>query len=117
MTQQNKNINSQPTTIGERIKKLRLDHKWSQNYAASVFNSNKSSWSRIEKGEYDPDLDLVRRICDEWKVTPNYLLLGMEDTEEKIDISMLPPFQQHIIKETVESFKHDSRYRNRYKSK
>lgn len=89
----------------------------SQTSAATVFNSNKSSWSRIESGEYDPDLDLVRRICDEWNVTLNYLLLGIEDTGDKIDISMLPPFQQHIIKETVESFKHDSRYSNRSKSK
>lgn len=106
MTQKkNNNTNSKPTTIGERISKLREKNYLKQVGAALLFHKSVSSWSRIESGEYSPDVELIKQICDKWHVTADYLLFGKKSPDNVIDLTGLPAPQIQAIRTLVEGLR------------
>jgi len=48
--------------VGDRIKKIRIDQKMSQQRCASICNFEKSNMSRIESGNTNPTLLTLRKI-------------------------------------------------------
>ncbi|MCK5219067.1 helix-turn-helix domain-containing protein [bacterium] len=59
---------------GDRIKTLRGDTALAK--FALKFDIHKSTLSRYEKGENQPDASFLRQLCSEFGVTPAWLLLG-----------------------------------------
>lgn len=62
--------------MGGRIKLRRNELRIKQSELAEKLNISNNHMSSIENGREKPSLDILIRICEELKVTPDYLLLG-----------------------------------------
>ncbi len=60
--------------IGERIRHLRGRSRLTE--FATRFKIHKSTLTRYEKGETQPDASFLRQLCSEFGVSPAWLLLG-----------------------------------------
>lgn len=75
--------------FGERIKKLRTDRKWTQEYVCEKLNISSGALSRYETGMYEPkSLELVKDFANLFNVSTDYLL-GKND-EQDSSISYTP---------------------------
>lgn len=62
-------------TTGERIKMVRKERGITQSKLCELLGyTNKASVSQIEKGQWNPGLDVIIRIADALGTTPQYLL-------------------------------------------
>lgn len=62
--------------MGNRIKSRRKELRIKQSELAESLDISNNHISSIENGREKPSLDMFLKICDELKVTPDYLLLG-----------------------------------------
>lgn len=61
--------------FGQRIKLLRLEHDWTQEYVCQKLNISSGALSRYETGMYEPkSLDLVKDFANLFNVSTDYLL-------------------------------------------
>ena len=61
--------------FGERIKQLRLEHQWTQEYVCEKLNISSGALSRYETGMYEPkSLELVKDFAKLFDVSTDYLL-------------------------------------------
>lgn len=77
--------------FGDRIKYLRIENKWTQEYVAEKLSISMGALSRYETGMYEPkSLDLVKDFANLFGVSTDYLL-GKSDIRnpEKIDENKL----------------------------
>ena len=66
-------------TFGDRIKQLRIEHKWTQEYVCEKLSISSGALSRYETGMYEPkSLELVKDFAVLYGVSTDYLL-GMSD--------------------------------------
>lgn len=63
-------------SMGARIAARRKSLGLSQRQLAERLNISNNHISNIERGRENPGLDTLIGICNELKVTPDYLLLG-----------------------------------------
>ncbi len=73
-------MSKQIIEIGKRIKIRRKELNIKQSQLAERLNISNNHMSAIENGRENPSLDLFSRICEELKVTPDYLFLGTMHT-------------------------------------
>ena len=67
-----------------RLKELRKQNNLSQLEFATKIGMLQQQYSRYEKGEREPQLKHIRRICREFKVSADWLLaLDIEEENEK----------------------------------
>lgn len=66
-------------SIGDRLRRLRLEHGLSQREIASRGVSN-AYISRIEAGTRTPSVKAIRKLAEKIGVTPEYLELGIDAT-------------------------------------
>ena len=62
--------------MGNRIKLRRKELHIKQSELAERLDISNNHISSIENGREKPSLDMFLKICEELKVTPDYLLLG-----------------------------------------
>lgn len=61
--------------FGKRIKELRIEKQWTQDYVCSKLNISAGALSRYETGMYEPkSLELVKDFADLFGVSTDYLL-------------------------------------------
>ena len=61
--------------FGERIKQLRIERKWTQEYVCEKLNISSGALSRYETSMYEPkSLDLVKDFANLFNVSTDYLL-------------------------------------------
>ena len=65
-------------SIGERIKNLRVKNNISQEVLAQNLNISRQTISKWENDSVTPDLTSINLLCDYFKVTPNYLISGID---------------------------------------
>jgi transcriptional regulator with XRE-family HTH domain len=65
-------------SIGERIKNLRIKNNISQEVLAENLNISRQTISKWENDSVTPDLTSINLLCDYFKVTPNYLISGID---------------------------------------
>ncbi len=71
-------------TFGEKIKKLRNEKNWTQDFVANRLNISSPALSRYESGTCEPkDLAMVSEFAKLYNVTTDYLL-GLSDEKENI---------------------------------
>lgn len=58
----------------DRIKELRQNRGMKQTELAGLLNCAAMTVSRYERGEADPDVDTILRLCDIFGCTADYLL-------------------------------------------
>lgn len=61
--------------IGERIKQLRKEHKWSQGDLAAKVGGDAGQISRYENAHIAPSADAIVRLAEALDVSCDYLLL------------------------------------------
>lgn len=66
--------NNETTTIGKRIKELRIQYGYTQSELAEMLNVEKSNISKWESGVYEPSKDLIIKIGEIFNVSVDYLL-------------------------------------------
>lgn len=62
-------------SFGERIKQLRIENKWTQEFVADKLHISMGALSRYETGMYEPkSLDLLKDFSQLFNVSTDYLL-------------------------------------------
>jgi len=75
--------------IGDKIKKLRKDRKWSQADLSEKVDVHVTHISRLETDRYTPSLELLKKLAEAFEVTTDYLVfesidnLGPLNTKDK----------------------------------
>lgn len=67
-----------------RLKELRKINNLSQTEFALKIGMQQQQYSRYEKGEREPQLKHIRRICREFNISADWLL-GLDKTEKGED--------------------------------
>lgn len=73
--------------------------------ASIKFNMDKSTWSRIESGDREPSVQVLKAICEEWHVSADYLLFGKEARENQVDLDGLSFSQINAVKVIVDGLR------------
>ncbi len=60
--------------LGDKIKKLRKDRKWSQAEMAEKIGVHVTHISRLETERYTPSLDMLKKLASVFEVTADYLI-------------------------------------------
>ncbi len=89
--------------IGMRIKKLREDHRWTQEeLAARLGYKSRSSINKIELGERNLTQSKIKAIADALGTTPAYIMgwtdpLDIADPEQLVEMIMTDPIMtKHV---------------------
>ena len=69
--------------IGQRLRKLRLAHKLTQQEMANIFFTTRSSIANYEAGTRQPNYDLLLRIADYFQIGVHYLLGDSENPAQR----------------------------------
>ena len=78
------------TSIGSRIRKVRLNHGLKQDEFAEKIGVNRHSLSRIEGGKQQPPLDILVALWTVYKVDSNWILNGVESKQvDDVDVQQL----------------------------
>ena len=72
--------------MGNRIKLRRKELHIKQSELAERLDISNNHISSIENGREKPSLDMFLKICEELKVTPDYLLLGNVHASQIIEL-------------------------------
>lgn len=70
--------------VAKRIRELRERNKYTQAEIAKKLNISLSGYRKIEYGEREPNLDVLREICEIYKVSSDYLL-GLKNIPNDIE--------------------------------
>lgn len=60
--------------VGERIKYLRHEGSLSQVALAEKISSNQKQVSKWERGQIEPNIDMLKRLADYFEVSVDYLI-------------------------------------------
>lgn len=74
--------------IGKRIAKRREAAGLTQIELAGRINVSNNHLSSIERGKAMPSLPILIKLCDELKITPDYLFFGTMHSDE-LPVSLL----------------------------
>lgn len=88
--------------FGERIKQLRTERKWTQEYVCEKLNISSGALSRYETGMYEPkSLELIKDFANLFNVTTDYLL-GKSDIKNLKKETEISDIYMHLAKEAQE---------------
>ena len=62
--------------LGNRVRNLRREHKWTQVELADMLGIDRSYLSEIETGKKDPSLSILKTIADGFEMSLSQLLKG-----------------------------------------
>lgn len=71
-----KKMDDMKKIIGSRVRKRRKEFGLSQTQLAENLNISNNHLSSIENGKKGMSRKVMSKICDELKITPDYLILG-----------------------------------------
>ena len=71
-------------TIGQRITEIRKKKKITQKEFAESINISETALCNIETGKNMPSATVLLNIYHEYKISPNYILLGEENDDRSI---------------------------------
>lgn len=76
--------------FGERIKSLRIEKEWTQEFVCKKLNISSGALSRYETGMYEPkSLELVKDFANLFGVSTDYLL-GKSDIRNPEELKKVP---------------------------
>jgi transcriptional regulator with XRE-family HTH domain len=71
------------STLHERLRFLRGEE--AQDTFSAKIGVKQTTWGRYERGESQPDAEVIQRICAVLSIEPRWLLLGEGEPAEKVD--------------------------------
>ena len=72
--------------IGDKIKTLRKEKKWSQDELSRLVNVHCKHISRYENGKAAPGPDILKKLAEAFEVSVDYLIYDNVPKHEKIKI-------------------------------
>lgn len=75
------------STIGENIKKFRIESGLTQEELATKLGKSKNVISNWERGDNKPDADIIEEICLIFNIAPNQLYGWEEQQKEPVTIA------------------------------
>jgi len=87
------------STIGERIKRIRKLHKYSQVEFAKIIGVSQGTLSELEQDKYKPALDTVKDIHIKFETDIYWLLYGMDKTQHVNYNKGISEFETELILE------------------
>ncbi len=60
--------------VGDRIKLLRSEKNISQDTLAKSISSNQKQISKWERGQIEPNIDMLKKLADYFGVSVDYLI-------------------------------------------
>ena len=66
----------------ERIKNLREDHDYTQEYVANYLGTSQTMYARYERGANELPIHHLIKLCELYHVSSDYFL-GLKDTPPK----------------------------------
>jgi transcriptional regulator with XRE-family HTH domain len=72
--------------LGDKIKKMRKDRKWSQAELAEKLIIHVTHVSRIETERFTPSLDLLKKLSEVFEVTADYLVFDSMENVGPINL-------------------------------
>lgn len=114
-------MDKQYIEMGKRIKIRRKELNIKQNEFAELLGISNNHMSSIETGRQKPSMDTFIGICEELRVTPDYLLLGNmhtgnipQDISDKLrlcsssDIELAKKFIELLVERNTTSWNQDN---------
>lgn len=59
--------------IGEKLKELRKENKWTQQQVADMLGISRVNYTRYELNASEPDFDILVRLADLFDVSLDYI--------------------------------------------
>lgn len=87
--------------IGEQINNLRKQHGLSQDDFVNLFNVSRQTISNWENGKSYPDLEMIIKVSDYFKISIDELLKNDVQTVKKL---IMKKRQKRSISHTIASF-------------
>ncbi len=76
--------------FGDKIKQLRIEKNWTQEYVCEKLNISSGALSRYESNMYEPkSLELIKDFANLFNVSTDYLL-GKSDIRNPEEIKKVP---------------------------
>jgi transcriptional regulator with XRE-family HTH domain len=89
-------------TIGEKIKNLRKNNKWSQAELAGRVDVHVTHISRLETERYAPSLELLKKLAEAFEVTTDYLLYESADNIGPLNFKDKTLYEKMKLIDTLE---------------
>lgn len=70
--------------LGDILKRIRIEHKESQEELAKAINTTRQQIRRYEKDEQEMTVSKITRICKHYKISADELLGLNEDNTERL---------------------------------
>ena len=61
-------------TVGDRLKKLRKEHKFTQEQIADYLNFNQGQITKLEKNKRNLKMSSLNKLCELYQCSPEYIL-------------------------------------------
>jgi transcriptional regulator with XRE-family HTH domain len=109
-------------TLGERIKRLRMERGWSQTQLALKLDVHPKQVSGWERGAHTPSTDVLVKIAEVLGVSLDYLAFEKREASRRVDIAdvellgkleeldKLPDADKATVKAVIDSFILKSRF-------
>ena len=90
--------------VGNRIKKLREQNKYSQNYLADIAGISQTHLRRVELGTADITVGHLQLVCDALGISlKDFFNVSSEQEDISAAISNLTPKQRNLLLEFLKS--------------
>ena len=90
--------------VGNRIKQLREQNKYSQNYLADIAGISQTHLRRVELGTADITVGHLQLVCDALGISlKDFFNVSEEQEDISSAISNLPPKQRNLLLEFLKS--------------
>ena len=108
-------------SLPSRLIALRKERGLSQKAMADAIGIHANSWKKYETGQAQPSLDVLKKIAVTLHVSTDFLLFEEHERGPQDDmvlqfeaISQLPPDEQSVVKEVLDSLiiKYQTRQRD-----
>lgn len=90
--------------VGNRIKQLREQNKYSQNYLADIAGISQTHLRRVELGTADITVGHLQLVCDALGISlKDFFNVSEEQEDISASISNLTPKQRNLLLEFLKS--------------
>lgn len=83
--------------LNERLKQLRKEKKVTQQDVANYLGITRPAYTAYEKGNRNPDYDLLNKLAKYFNVTTDYLLGSNSNEPDNSQKPELTPYQQEVL--------------------
>ncbi|UYG93222.1 helix-turn-helix domain-containing protein [Cytobacillus firmus] len=91
--------------LGDRLRKLRNDHNWTQEDIARKLELSRGTYAHYEINKRQPDYDTLKKLSEIFDVSIDYLITGNKYSSSKDEMwkEFLDPKTQVFFKDLMDA--------------